>query len=182
MPTYIALLRGINITGHKIIRMEDLRVHVAGCGATNVRTYIQTGNVVCEHRAKTSRQLRGIVEEHLAGKLGYRVATLVLTPKELAAIAENNPFDKNLPEFGRLMYVSFFEKAPPPAAIASIQPFVSDRARLVVKGTTGYAYYSDGLGRARLSHTVIERKLGLTTMRNWNTVTALLEMSRPVAQ
>lgn len=177
MPTYIVLLRGINVTGHKIIKMEALREHSTGCGATNVRTYIQSGNVVCEHRAKTAREFRGIVEEQLAGTLGYRVKALVLSAKELAAIAEKNPFDKKLPEFGRLMYVSFFEKAPTPAAIESVQPYVGDRARLVVKGEAGYVYYLDGLGRAKLSHTVIERKLGLTTMRNWNTVTALLEMA-----
>ena len=96
------MLRGINITGNKIIRMEDLRKHVADCGATNVRTYIQAeldetpqcricGNqqsaITCEHPAKTSRQFRSLVEEHLAGTLGYRVKTLVRTPKELRAIS-----------------------------------------------------------------------------------------------
>jgi uncharacterized protein (DUF1697 family) len=177
MSTYIILLRGINVTGHKIIRMEELRAHMGGCGATNVRTYIQSGNVVCEHSAKASRQLRGIVEEHLAGKLGYRVAGLVVNAKELAAIAGQNPFDQKLPEFGSRMYVCFFEKPPTPATIESIQPYINAGERLVVHGRAGYAYYANGLGRAKLSHAVIERKLGLTTMRNWNTVTALREMA-----
>lgn len=176
MKTYILLLRGINVTGHQTIRMEELRAHITGCGATKVRTYIQSGNVVCEHPAKTSRQLRGIVEEHVAGKLGYRVATLVVNAQELVAIAGQNPFDKKLPEFGSRMYVCFFEKVPTPAAIESIQPYVNDGEQLIVPGAAGFAYYANGLGRAKLSHTVIERKLGLTTMRNWNTVTALVEM------
>jgi uncharacterized protein (DUF1697 family) len=72
----------------------------------------------------------------------------------------------------------FFEKAPPAAAIADIQPLVTDAERLVVKGTAGYAYYTTGLGRAKLTSNVIERKLGLATLRNWNTVTALLEMAQ----
>lgn len=177
MTTYIVLLRGINITGSKVIRMADLRAHLAGCGATNVRTYIQSGNVVCEHRAKTSREFRRVVEKHLAGRLGYRVTALVLTAKELAAIAAANPYDVKLPEFSRRMHVCFFETAPTPAAIESIQPYVNDRERLIVKRTAGYTYHADGLGRAKLSHTVIERKLGSTTMRNWNTVTALLELA-----
>ena len=157
MPTYIVLLRGVNITGHKIIRMADLQAYFAGCGATNVRTYIQSGNVVCDHRAKTSRELRGIVEEHLAGQLGYRVSALALTAKELSAIAAGNPYDVKLPEFGRRMHVCFFERAPTPAAIESIQPYVNDRERLIVQKSAGYTYHTDGLGRARLSHTVIER-------------------------
>jgi len=177
MSTYIILLRGINVSGQKMIRMEELRRHIAGCGALNVRTYIQSGNVVCEHPVKTSRQLGGIVEESLARKLGYRVTALVVSAKELAAIAGQNPFDKKLPEFGSRMYVCFFENKSPPAAIASIQSYVSAGERLIVKGAAGYAYYANGLGRAKLSHAVIERKLGLTTMRNWNTVTALLELA-----
>jgi uncharacterized protein (DUF1697 family) len=178
MPTYIVLLRGINITGHKIVRMADLQAHFACCGATNVRTYIQSGNVVCEHRAKTSRELRRIVEDHLGRKLGYQVTALVLSPKELSAVAKANPYDVNLPEFGRRMHVCFFEKVPTPTAIESIQPYVNDRERFIVKGVGGYTYHADGLGRAKLSHTVIERKFGRTTMRNWNTVTALLELTR----
>ena len=178
MPTYIVLLRGINITGHKIIRMAELAAHFTGCGATNVRTYIQSGNVVCEHRAKTSRQFRGIVEAHLAGRLEYRVAAFVLSPKELSVVAAGNPYDVKLPEFGRRMHVCFFEKAPTPAAIESLQPYVNDRERLIVKKSAGYTYHADGLGRAKLSHAVIERKCGPTTMRNWNTVTALREMAQ----
>ncbi|HUK83385.1 MAG TPA: DUF1697 domain-containing protein [Verrucomicrobiae bacterium] len=177
MPTYIVLLRGINITGHKIIRMADLQAYFAGCGATNVRTYIQSGNVVCEHRAKTSKALRRIVEEHLAGKLGYRVTAMVLSAKELFAAAAANPYDVSLREFGRRMHVCFFEKAPTPAAIKSIQPYINVREQLIVKNSAGYTYHADGLGRAKLSHAVIERKCGPTAMRNWNTVTALLELA-----
>jgi uncharacterized protein (DUF1697 family) len=178
MSTYIVLLRGINITGHNIVRMTDLQAHFVGCGATNVRTYIQSGNVVCEHRARNSRELRRIVEEHLAGELGYRVTALVLSSKELASIARANPHGEKLPEFGRRMHVCFFEKAPTAAAIESIQPYVTDRERLIVKGVAGYTYHADGLGRAKLSHAMIERKCGPTTMRNWNTVTALMKMVR----
>src|SRR6185295_16017807 len=100
MPTYVVLLRGINVTGHNIIRMADLAAHITGCDATNVRTYIQSGNVVCEHCAKSSRELRRVVEEGLAGKLGYRVTALVLSAKELATVAGKNSFDTKLPEFG----------------------------------------------------------------------------------
>jgi len=176
MPTYIALLRGINVGGQKLIKMADLQSHFTSCGATNVRTYIQSGNVVFEHREKSPVTLRKILEQHLAVNLGYAVPTLVKTANDFAAIAKANPYDAHLPEFGRRMYVCFFKNAPTATAIADIQPLVTDAERLVVKGVAGYAFYAEGLGRAKLSSNVIERKLGLATLRNWNTVTAILAL------
>ena len=176
MPAYIALLRGINVGGHKPIKMAGLQAHFAACGAVNARTYIQSGNVVFEHREKSSARLRTILEKYLAGELGYAVPTLVIPAKDLAAIAKENPNDTGLPEFGKRMYVCFFEKAPAAAAVEAIQGLATDEERLVVKGVAAYAYYANGLGRAKLTSSVIERKLGLATLRNWNTVTALLAM------
>ncbi|MGB7768171.1 MAG: DUF1697 domain-containing protein [Verrucomicrobiia bacterium] len=174
----MALLRGINVGGQKPIKMADLQSHFASGGAVNVRTYIQSRNVVFEHREKSAATLRKILEQHLAAKLGYAVPTLVRTAEDFAAIAGANPYDTHLPGFGRRMYVCFFEKAPAASAIAEIQSLVTDAERLVVKGVAGYAYYTTGLGRAKLTSNVIERKLGLATLRNWNTVTALLKMSQ----
>jgi uncharacterized protein (DUF1697 family) len=178
MPTYVALLRGINLSGQKLIKMADLRSHFDSFGAKQARTYIQSGNVIFEHRARSAGTLRSNLEKHLANKLGYAVATFVLSSKELVSIAEANPFDTGQPEFGRRMYVCFFEKPPPPAAIGTIRPLINEKERLVVKGGAGYALYADGLGGATLSSTVIERKLGTATLRNWNTVTALLEIAQ----
>jgi uncharacterized protein (DUF1697 family) len=177
MPTYIALLRGINVSGQKLIKMTDLQAHFATGGAGKVRTYIQSGNVVFEHRAATSSAVRKKFEQHLATQLGYAVPTIVKLAKEFAAIAKANPHDTSLPEFGRRMYVCFFEKAPLSDAIKSVEPYITDDERLVISGSAGYIYYAAGLGRAKLTGTLIERKLGLATMRNWNTVTALAEMA-----
>lgn len=178
MPTYIALLRGINVSGQKLIKMADLQSHFVSCGAVNVRTYIQSGNVVFEHRATTSATLRKLLEQHLAAKLGYAVPTLAMTTKEFAAIAKANPHDTGLPEFGKRMYVCFFESPPSAAAVKSILSHGNDAEWLVVKGAAGYAYYANGLGKAKLTSAIIERKLGTVTLRNWNTVTALLEMAQ----
>jgi uncharacterized protein (DUF1697 family) len=177
MPTYIALLRGINVSGQKLIKMADLQAHFVSAGAGNVRTYIQSGNVVFEHRAATSSAVRKKLEQHLGGELGYAVPTIVKSAKEFATIAAANPHDTRLPEFGRRMYVCFFEKAPSADAIEGIRPLVTADERLVVTGNAGYVYYAAGLGRAKLSSSVIERKLGLATLRNWNTVTALFDLA-----
>lgn len=177
MPNFIALLRGINVSGQKLIKMADLQRHFVDVGALDVRTYIQSGNVVFNHAEKSPAKLRPILERHLTAKLGFEVPVLVKTTKEFAAIAADNPYNTGLPEFGKRMYVCFFEKPPMTSAIADIQPLTSDVERLVVKGPVGYAYYADGLGRAKLASTIIERKLGMATLRNWNTVTALLDLA-----
>lgn len=177
MPTYIALLRGINVSGHKLIKMAELKKHFTNAGAVEVQTYIQSGNVVFDHRERSTAKLQAILERQLADKLGFGVSVFVKTVKEFSAIAAANPFDRGLPEFGKRMYVCFFEKPPKASAIATIQPQISDTERLVVEGPAGYVYYAGGLGRAKLTSAVIERKLGLGTLRNWNTVTALLTLA-----
>ena len=179
MPTYIALLRGINVSGQKLIIMADLQAHFESFGATQVRTYIQSGNVVFAHRTKTSAPLRRDLEKHLAAKLGYAVPTLVKSSKEFATIAEANPYDTTLPKLGKRVYVCFFEKAPASDAIKSILSLTTGDERLTVIGDAGYACYFNGLGRAKLNSNIIERKLGMTTLRNWNTVNALLELAQP---
>ncbi len=178
MPTYIALLRGINVSGQKLIRMTDLQSHFTAWGASDVRTYIQSGNVVFAHPEKAAAKLRRALEQHLANHLGFAVPTLVLPAAELQAIAADNPYDPALPEFGRKMYVCFFEKPPDPAGVAEIQKLTTAEERLVIRRKAGYAYYQAGLGKARLTSAVIERKLGLATLRNWNTVQALLELAQ----
>jgi uncharacterized protein (DUF1697 family) len=90
-----------------------------------------------------------------------------------------NPYDESLADFGKRMYVCFFDNPPSEAAIASILPFTHADGQLEVRGREAFVYYSEGLGKAKLSHALIERRLGMTTMRNWNTVNKLLEMSRP---
>lgn len=177
MPTHIALLRGINITGHHIVKMAALQAHFEAWGAKDVRTYIQSGNVVFTHRQTKPAALRTSLETHLATKLGFAVPTLVKSAQELTAIAEANPLPQKLLAFGNRVYVCFFEKAPDAQAIAGIQPLVTRDEQLLVQGAVGYAYYATGLGKAKLTSTVIERKLGLATLRNWNTVTALLELA-----
>jgi uncharacterized protein (DUF1697 family) len=177
MQTYIALLRGINVSGKNIVAMSDLKAYVESFGAKQVRTYIQSGNVVFKHEAKTAGEVRVRLEQHLEKRLGSTIPTVVKLRDGLKAAAEGNPYDSGTPDFGKQTYLCFFERVPSTAAIESIQPWITGTERLEVKGDIGYAHYSISFGRAKLSHAVIERKLGTTTMRNWNTVTRLLEMA-----
>ncbi|MBL0016477.1 MAG: DUF1697 domain-containing protein [Bacteroidetes bacterium] len=97
----------------------------------------------------------------------------------LAAIVAQNPFDDQLPEFGKRMYVCFLENAPDAKAIAAIAPYTNPEEQLQVHGSEAFVYYAGGLGKAKLTNAIIERRLGMATMRNWNTVNTLLELSKP---
>ena len=120
--------------------------------------------------------MRQRIEATLREVLGYAVPTLVLTPAELETAVRGNPYAADEPEFGRRMYVCFFEKTPRSEAVSAIQPLVTPAEQLVIRGRTGYALYAQGMGKAKLNSSVIERKLGLVTLRNWNTVNALREL------
>jgi uncharacterized protein (DUF1697 family) len=176
MPKYIALLRGINVSGQKIIKMDALRAMFESAGCTDVQSYIQSGNVVFSHAEADAGTLRAHMEAHLHTALGYAVPTLLRDRAALEKIVACNPFPLDLPDFGKKVYVAFFEKQPSQAAIESIAPFVNELERLVMQDGEGYLYYDAGLGKAKLTHAIIERRLGMATMRNWNTVTTLLEM------
>ena len=178
MPTYIALLRGINVSGQKIIKMADLKAHFEKGGCTAVQTYIQSGNVVFQHSDEDIVALREHIEAHLNQCLGYFVPTLLRTHAEISDAAASNPYPTDWPEFGKKMYVCFFESAPSEAGIEAIRPYTNEDEKLEVRGMHGYAYYSVGLGKSKLTNSIIERKLGMATMRNWNTVNTLLDMSK----
>ena len=179
MPQYIALLRGINVSGQKIIKMVDLKAMFQAANCSSVVTYIQSGNVVFEHREADAAQLRQHLEDHLKTSLGYVVPILLRTQGQLAAIVAKSPFDDQLPEFGKRMYVCFLENAPDATAIAAIAPYTNPEEQLRVHGSEAYVYYASGLGKAKLTNAIIDLKLGMATMRNWNTVNTLLEMSKP---
>lgn len=178
MPKYIALLRGINVSGQKIIKMEALRGYFEGAGCTEVQTYIQSGNVAFAHPETDAARLRAHIEAHLAQALGYAVPTLLRDRAQLQAVVDHNPFPPDLPNFGKKVYVAFFESPPSAASIAAIAPFTSAAERFELRVGEGFLYYEEGLGQSKLSHAVLERKLGTATMRNWNTVTTLLQMSQ----
>lgn len=178
MPTYIALLRGINVSGQKIIKMADLKAYFEQGGCSAVQTYIQSGNVVFQHPEADIDGLRKLLESHLNQCLGYAVPTLLRTHAQLSEVVEGNPYPTDWPEFGKKMYVCFFESAPSEAGIEAIRPYTNEDERLEVRGMHGYTYYAVGLGKSKLTNAIIERKLGMATMRNWNTVNTLLEMSK----
>jgi uncharacterized protein (DUF1697 family) len=177
MIKYIAILRGINVSGHRIIRMEALRVSLAALGFKNIQTYIQSGNVVFETNEPASG-LAAKIEKRILGDFGFEVTVLTKTAKELADIVRRNPFVKDKAIDLSKSHVTFLSNDPPKNAAELLQPLVTGKEQFRITGRAVYLYCPNGSGNSKLSNPAIEKKLACSaTMRNWNTTKTLLEMA-----
>src|SRR3989442_7413643 len=94
MPTYVAMFRGINVAGHKIIRMQDLRASFEALGFRRVRTYVQSGNVIFESEKASLKNLSKAIEEKILSKFGFSVKLVLRTSSEMKQVVGDNPFLK----------------------------------------------------------------------------------------
>ena len=166
MTTYFAFLRGINVTGNNMMRMADLQALCTSLGFRDVRTLLQSGNVVFRARRATAKQIEEAV--------GVRV--MLRTEAELRGVVANNPFDpvRNPSQ----LLVAFLERDAPDDAAARLRKVYSGPDVFHVAGRELYVDYLEGIGKSKLTHTLLERTLGMaTTMRNWNTVNRLLALT-----
>ena len=173
---YIAFLRGINVAGQKMIKMDALKLHFDMPGFSNVVTYIQSGNVLFDTKEPDTAKLRKKVEKQLAAKLGYDVPVVVRSLEEIQTAINNNPFTKLKPDDGRKLYIVYLSDAPPPSALAGLKPYTSDTEELKLIGRELYIV-TEGIGNSKLTLNVIEKKLGATgTMRNLATSNKVLTL------
>jgi uncharacterized protein (DUF1697 family) len=176
MPSYVALLRGINVGAHNRISMPDLRELVTATGAEDVRTYVQSGNVVFRSSSKPAAAGKAI-EAAIKKEVGLDVAVMVRTGKELAKVLEGNPFPDQS-DHKRLL-VMFLGGKPKAASIKQLAEATATASEeFEVVGHEVYMHYPDGYGRSKLGGMFVEKKLGVPgTARNWRSVTTLAEMA-----
>jgi uncharacterized protein (DUF1697 family) len=180
MSSVIALLRAVNVTGHNRLTMAALREVLTGMGLGDVRTLLQSGNVVFAARPQPAAQLEGALERATAAQLGVTTDYVVRTPKEWTAMIEGNPFAREAAATPNLMLVMALKQAPEAAAAAAFERAHAGPERLSVQGRHVYLVYPDGVGRSRLTGALIEKRLGVRgTARNWNTVLKLAAMVGP---
>ena len=171
MNTWIALLRGINVGGHHIIRMKDLAGQLEADGFPGVRTYIQSGNVVLQSEERPGARIAALIERHY----GFRPQVLVLSAEELRQAADGNPFDK---EGGKKVHLFFCETEPPQPDFALLEALKGPAEDYRLAGRVFYLYAPDGIGRSKLAEKIGKALPGVSiTARNLNTVNKLLEMS-----
>jgi uncharacterized protein (DUF1697 family) len=169
VPTFIALLRGVNVAGQRKVPMSDLRGLFETLGYADVRTYIQSGNVVFTAKTGTPASLRSAIEKALKHDFGFDVTVLLRTAAEMAAVVERNPY-------GPDAYVTFLDGAADKKRVAGIDPAPFSPDEFTVQGHEVFLRCPNGYGRTKINNTFFERKLATkATTRNWKTVTTLLD-------
>jgi len=178
MPIYISMLRGINVGGHNKVKMPVLRGLLESLGFQQVRTYIQSGNVVFKAGRGSSLQISKKIEERIAEEFGIRVPVVTRTSAEMGSVIDGNPFLKTEGIDLTKLHVTFLSKAPDPAALKRLEPLAVEPDQFRWCGREIYLYCPNGYGNTKLSNNAIEKMLSATaTTRNWNTVNKLYEMS-----
>jgi uncharacterized protein (DUF1697 family) len=176
VPVYIAMLRGINVSGQNIIRMEDLCRICSGLGFRNVETYAQSGNVVFLTSAMPPSTLANRIGAALRHNLGLSVPVLVQTLDIMRDVIVGNPFLREKGIDVSKLHVTFLSAPVPRPALKNLEALPKQSDRFYVGRREIYLYCPDGYGRTKLSNAALEKALSVGgTTRNWKTVTALLE-------
>lgn len=172
MKTTIALLRGVNVGGKGKVNMQALRAMCEGMGLKDVRTYIQSGNIVFRAPAGDwGVKLAKAIEK----EFGVTTMAVTRTEAELRAVMEKNPIPGVEPN---KLLVVFLNNTPAKEAVAAVAAMGITPETIHILGSEMYIYFPHGQGQSRLPMAKIERTLGATgTGRNWNTVGALLQMA-----
>ena len=178
MKTYVALLRGINVSGHKIIKMELLREVLVNNGLHNVATYIQSGNIIFDSENENAAALEHQISQIIFKQFGFDVPVRITTLQELAQILNENPFVKESAANPTQPYVAFLSDVPTTHNLQSLQAVNFGKDLFVSKNKVLYLWYADSPGNTKLTNAVIEGKLKLkATSRNWKTVLQLMTLA-----
>jgi uncharacterized protein (DUF1697 family) len=175
--TYVVLLRGINVSGQKKIKMAELRTLLEEEGFEAVATYIQSGNVVLKSALDADRVASGVsaaIEKHF----GFAVPAVVRTADELERIVNAVPFERAALDADEKRHlVAFLSGLAPESSPDRLAPYLTHDDQLVARDRELYIHLPGGQAGSKFNNNVIEKKLELTsTMRNWKTVRVLLEM------
>lgn len=174
--TWIALLRGINVVGNNMLPMKELAALLAAQGLAEVRTYIQSGNVVFRSSNARAAELAQRIGNAIEGRHGFRPHVLVLSVQALQRAATANPFPEAVVD-PKSLHLFFLSKAPKTPGLDALARVQSATERFALAGSTFYLHTPDGFGISKLAKQA-EKALGVAaTARNWRTVCALLEMT-----
>lgn len=174
METCIALLRGINVSGKNLIKMAQLVEALGETKLSNIRTYIQSGNIVFESENEVPAILEKVISDKIRERFGFEVPVQVLTRKGLKYICDNNPFinERNLST--EKLHLTFLSALPDPVLPGKINASDYIPDEFIVSGKAIYLSCPDGYGRTKLTNTFFEKKLKVSaTTRNWASVIKL---------
>jgi len=176
MKTYIVLLRGVMPSGKNKVPMAQLREVLTKAGFGNVRTYIQSGNALVDtdlSAKEVQTRVHNLIKEHI----GANLAVMARTAPQLKKVLDENPF-KSGHDLSRVFFV-LFEEAPSAKKVKELLANDYSPEKLVITKNAAYMYIPGTYGRGILSGGFLEKKLDIpATMRNFNTISKLIEMSK----
>ncbi len=177
METYIAILRGINVSGHKSVKMADLKKSLEELDFKNIRTYIQSGNVIFETKKTKEEELEKKLEKKIEQAFRFEVPVIVRNHTELKKTVENNPFLDKRKEDVTKLHVTFLSQKPDSSLIASLSKNNYAPDEFIVAEKEIFLFCPNGYGNTKLSNTFFENKLKIkATTRNWKTINKLEEL------
>jgi uncharacterized protein (DUF1697 family) len=176
LGTFVAFLRGINVGGKNKLPMKDLVAMFRRAGCSDVRHFIQSGNVLFEAKAASAERLPGIIETDIERRFPFRTSVILRSADEMAAIADGNPLLSS-GSASESLHVMFLAHAPGDVERARLDPNRSPPDTFAVRGREIYLSCPNGVSRSKLTNAYFDSKLGTTsTSRNWRTVLKVVEM------
>jgi uncharacterized protein (DUF1697 family) len=181
MKTYIAVLRGINVSGQKPIKMAELKEHLKQLDIENTLTYIQSGNIIFNSKLTDYELLASNIRKLIFDRWGFDVPVILRELDELLRIKKDNPFIKNADFDPTKIAVVFLSNQPNKELIEGISTFKYPHDKFKIIGKEIYLHYPNGFGRSKLTINFFERKLKVScTSRNWKTLNKLIEIAEKV--
>lgn len=175
MNTYITLLRGINVGGHKKVPMAELRELLLKSGFENVRTYIQSGNIILQSSISHTKEIEIRIQKLICAHFGFEVPVIAKTRQELEALFNACPFSKEKKETSYFIMLSTIPKQD---LVEEVSEKTFQNEEFVIINDCLYFHSSIGYGNSKFNMNFFEKKLNLTaTSRNYKTLMKLLEMS-----
>ena len=175
--TYIALFRGINIGGHHTLPMKDLVRILQEMGFENIKTYIQSGNVVFQSTKTQRNSIAKDISQKISDIYGFEPKVLLLDQATLQDAIKNNPFETS---DGKALHIIFLESIPTAPDLERLNALKSKSEEFKLSKNIFYLFTPEGVGRSKLAAN-IEKSLGVEgTGRNWNTVSKLIAMVKEV--
>jgi uncharacterized protein (DUF1697 family) len=175
---FVALLRGINVSGQRKMSMAELRSVCTNIGCNDVQTYIQSGNVVVT-AAVSAETLEARMEEAIERQFRFFVPVVVRSASSWARYVQCNPFPGEAKEEGNRVLLALSKLSPNAGAASQLRHRATQGERVVKRGDAFWIHYANGVGRSKLNPAVLDRFVGSpVTARNWRTVLRLDEMVR----
>jgi len=180
--TYISILRGINVSGQKIIKMEALKELYTRLGFLNCKTYVQSGNVLFQFKNEKTDVLVKLIQNEIKSEFGFDVPVIVMDNIKLERIVKRNPFVKDNLKNPSYMHVTFLSSHPADFDESDILNKRAPAEEMMFTKEAVYLYCPNGYGKTKLNNNFLENKLKVrATTRNWKTTNKLLELAKNIS-